>query len=95
MSPVQCSGNPWEIDWLEKHDNDFDSYPWNQDNEITKDFYEGMGITIFGIKRPAYDVSVCLACSCSDDTILFLQIDNSNLDEMIDQGFTEVVFENI
>jgi hypothetical protein len=46
--PVQCLGNPWEQDWLERYGNNYAAYPGDagaQDG-IVKGYYGRLGITV-------------------------------------------------
>ena len=95
MEPVQCLGNPWEQDWLENHDGDYDSYPKDparpglepEEFEVIQDYYNGGGVGVFeGRTASKYD-SVCLACSCPEGHTLFLQVRDQDVEAMVGWGY--------
>lgn len=87
MEPVQCLGNPWERDWIERHGNDPQRYPRDRDsvNRIIADYYGRLGVEVRAVvSLPRYDV-VCLACSCPRGDTLYLLVDDAR--PMLDLGF--------
>lgn len=73
MEPVQCLGNPWEQDWLKKHEMKYEDYPRGkpreleaEEKEIIRSFFENEGIRIFKIEGIPFpdSVMICDACDC-------------------------------
>jgi hypothetical protein len=93
--PIQCLGNPWERDWLESHDGDYRSYPRDpvtpglepQEEEIIREFYDRLGISIIEIETAQTYDQVCLACSCPQGYTLYLLVPGSNVQAMLDLGY--------
>jgi len=95
IEPVQCLGNPWEQDWLEKHGWDYHSYPKNparpglepEEFEIIQDYYDRGGVAVFeGRTAPKYD-NVCLACSCPEGHTLYLLVRDQDVEAMVGWGY--------
>lgn len=73
FEPIQCLGNPWEQDWLNKNNRDYDSYPKKTDTQIIKNFIEAKGYQVYSINQIDEHKLVCKACSCPrGDTIKVL-----------------------
>ncbi|MBI2675030.1 MAG: hypothetical protein HYX24_01120 [Candidatus Aenigmarchaeota archaeon] len=93
--PVQCLGNPWEIDWLKSNNMDFYSYPKSSKTpelepseiEIIKDYYKKQKITIFDIKSKQTHEIVCRACSCPEGYTLYLLVSDSDIIKMQEFGY--------
>ena len=92
IDPIQCLGNPWEVDWLQ--DDDFDNYPWGDawsieepEKQIIKQFYGKQGITIFDVKSEVTHEEVCEACNCPQGYTLYLQISEDDTDKMLGFGY--------
>ena len=96
--PTQCLTNPWERDWLEQHNNDYDAYPKRQPGELTpeelqiiKDYYDREGVVVFdGTTRPRYE-EVCLACSCPEGHTLYLSVRTQDVETMRRLGYREEI----
>ncbi|GMQ82581.1 MAG: hypothetical protein BMS9Abin05_2035 [Rhodothermia bacterium] len=95
IAPIQCLGNPWELDWLASHDNDYESYPADPstpelefgEKAIILDYYARQGVRIKELKSKQWDGAVCLACSCPAGYTLFALVDDVDLDRMCELGF--------
>ena len=96
IDPIQCFGNPWEIDWVKNNQNDNLNYPKNlhsqdlslEEIEIIKNYYNKQGIQIHDLKiKWTYDV-VCEACNCPKGYTLYLQISKEDVDKMLELGYT-------
>ncbi|MAH43270.1 hypothetical protein CL614_06180 [archaeon] len=96
VDPIQCLGNPWEIDWLESHNNNYSAYPIDvgtlpnletTEGEIIKNYYQNQGINIFNvISKSTYD-TVCKACSCAKGYTLYLLISELDINKMLEFGY--------
>lgn len=89
IDPIQCLGNPWEQDWLEKHDWDYTSYPWDADRQlaIIEDYYRRMGIGIYESRRYRTAVLVCCACSCANGYTVYLDVCSEDVPLLLTMGF--------
>jgi hypothetical protein len=87
IDPIQCLGNPWEQDWLESHNNDYASYPRDDEFEVIKDYYEKQGIAIFDVKSERKYEIVCEACSCPRGDSLSLLVSDSDVGVMLELGY--------
>ena len=95
IAPIQCLGNPWEIDWLESHDNDYDAYPRDlskpglerEEEQIIRDYYLRQGVIIKGFATTEWDGAVCLACSCPQGYTLYVLIPEQQQEKMLELGF--------
>lgn len=92
---MQCLGNPWEQDWLERNDWDYDAYPRDptrfglepQEFEIIQDYYDSEGVVVFdGQTAPKYN-NVCLACSCPEGHTLYLLVREQDVAVMVGWGY--------
>jgi hypothetical protein len=87
--PIQCLGNPWEIEWLEEHDGDYSKYPRDKKEQlkIIDDYYERRGVKVFNTAIVnTYEV-VCCACSCPAGHTVYLYVKNEDVQTMLDFGF--------
>ena len=91
IDPLQCLGNRWEQAWLEKHDYDYDSYPTSESERlaILEEHYQNQGIEIYDIEHEWILETVCGACSCLKGDRIHCLIDESDVEQMSDWGFTE------
>ena len=95
IEPVQCMGNPWEMDWLMEHDGDYDSYPRDPRSpglepgevEIIKDYYLRQGVTVSDTATAQRYEVVCLACSCPQGHTMFLRVRAEDVQTMIGFGY--------
>lgn len=95
IEPIQCLKNPWEQDWLEKNDWDYDSYPKDParpglepaEFEVIQDFYDAAGVAVSGGQTaPKYD-NVCLACTCPEGHTMYLLVRDQDVDTMLGLGY--------
>lgn len=89
IDPVQCLTNPWEKDWLERHDGNYGSYPLDPDSQyaIIRAYYAGHGVRVDDIiSIPKYQ-NVCEACSCPRGDALYLLVRNVDVNRMLRFGF--------
>jgi len=89
IEPIQCLGNSWEQDWLEKNDNNYSGYPRDREGEfaVIKAYFEGIGVEVHALaSRPKYDI-VCCACSCARGDTLYLLVNLRDVDRVEDMGF--------
>ena len=95
IDPIQCFGNAWEIDWIQSHDGNSSAYPRDthtpgvdpEEIEIIKDYYGRQGVTIYYVKTAVTYETVCEACTCPQGYTLYLLVDDSNVDKMLDFGY--------
>lgn len=86
--PIQCLGNPWEQEWLEKNNNNHAAYPQSRQDQlrVMKDYYARQGKTIFEAKILTFEelfgenVGICAACDCSDGYALYLLVPQKDVD---------------
>lgn len=91
IDPVQCLGNPWEVDWLRSYDNNYSAYPREihtseleqEEIQIIKNYYKKQGIIIFDVKSKWTHEIVCEACSCPKGNTLYLLVSDSDIDKML------------
>lgn len=83
--PIQCLGNEWEQDYLERNNIKFEEYPTELENKILKEFYLGKGVKIYGIKKEKIEAVFCQACSCPRGDKIKVLIDKKDLKKM--EGF--------
>ena len=89
--PVQCLGNPWEIDWLEKHEKDNSAWSELSPEEkvdVFVEYYSEFGIEIKSVQKSFLEEDVCAACSCPRGDRFHCLIDKQDLDEMLELGFS-------
>ncbi len=89
IDPVQCLRNPWEMDWLARHSNDYLAYPREIDSQliIIKLYYSRLGVDVDeALSILKYD-AVCEACSCPRGDTIYLHVRDRDLRTMLSQGF--------
>jgi hypothetical protein len=82
--PTQCLTNPWEQEWLARHDGNYAAYPRDLEAQeaIIAAYYAGLGVEVEAIvSRPKYEV-VCLACSCPRGDTLYLLVAEDDAEMM-------------
>ncbi|MBN1275353.1 hypothetical protein JXA12_03605 [Candidatus Woesearchaeota archaeon] len=95
IDPVQCLGNPWEVDWIGSHDDDHSAYPGDvhtseleqEEVQIIKGYYQEQGVTIFDVRSEWTHEVVCEACSCPQGYTLYLLVSDSDVDKMRELGY--------
>ena len=95
ISPIQCGGNPWEVDWKQAYPNE--TYPTAQDekNAIIVAYYTNTAnVAVKEVKQYSFAERglgefVCAACSCPAGYILSLRIDDDDVEKMLEQGFAK------
>ena len=96
IAPIQCMGNPWEVDWLASHDNDYESYPGDsstpelEEADVIGDYYMRQGVQIERFDTEQWDGAVCLACSCPAGYTLLALVDDTDRQPMLELGFSAV-----
>jgi len=89
IEPIQCLGNSWERDWLEKHDQDYSGYPGDRDGEfaVIKAYFEGLSVSVHALtSRPKYDIT-CALCTCPRGDTLYVMVNARDVPSMEDMGF--------
>ena len=69
IDPIQCLGNPWEVDWLQSHGDDYSAYPRDtqtpeleqEEIEIIKNEKDGFAVESNG------PVTIALMTDINDD----------------------------
>ena len=91
VRPVQCLGNPWEKQWLAKHNNQGSQYPRQKEFEIIKAFFIRKNVPIFDFRVKPYmkGESLCAACDCPRGDTLYLLIHAEDASKMVRLGYTE------
>lgn len=90
IDPIQCMGNSWEQDWLEKNNGDYDLYStFNNNNrlQIFKQYFENLGIEIYKIEQTYPYDATCDACICPRGDRIHCFINENDVDQMISYGF--------
>lgn len=95
ISPIQCGGNPWEVDWQNAHPNE--TYPTAQDekNGIIMAYYtNAASVAVKEVKQYSFAERglgefVCAACSCPAGYILSLRVPADDLEKMLELGFAK------
>lgn len=91
IEPIQCGGNPWEIDYHQKS-NRMEHFRTQNSGEkgitIIKNYYDKKGIVILdGVMENFPDIAVCEACDCPDGYTLYLLIHAYDLTKMQEFGY--------
>jgi len=66
------------------------SEPWQLQETSLEGFFNDRGVRIYAIDTIRYlgeGTAVCLACSCTSGTTLYLKVDNSSVSIMTQYGF--------
>ena len=82
IDPVQCSGNPWEIEQREKGVA-FDK----SEDEIIKDYFQIRGVQIFEVRSKMTHEIVCESCACLRGDTLYLSVASPNVSKMLNLGY--------
>ena len=89
IEPIQCLGNTWERDWLDKHNWDYAGYPRDlaAQFEIIKAYYEDLGVDVRALAtRKKYSI-VCCACSCARGDTLYIMVRAQDFEIMEKEGY--------
>lgn len=88
IDPVQCMGNPWEIDWIE-NGGDPALYPRDlaERFEIIREYYEGLGVEIIDGSAWWTMPVTCRACSCPEGYTVYVRIWVEDVEYMLDGGW--------
>ena len=87
IDPIQCLGNPWDLDWLLTHD--YNDYPQTESGRVAifRDYYTGQGLVIHEVRvEQAYE-GVCGACGCPTGERYFILVDEADEGAFLDLGF--------
>ena len=90
ISPVQCMGNPWERDWLERDGNTQSSWielTAEEKINIFTEYYSVVGVEIEEVQVSYWEGDVCAACNCPRGDLLHCLIDRKDQEVMIELGF--------
>ncbi len=89
IDPVQCLQNPWELDWLASHANDYLAYPREIDSQliIIRLYYAGLGVDVDEALSIPNGLGVCDACSCPRGDTIYLHVRDRDLRTMLILGF--------
>jgi hypothetical protein len=93
--PVQCLGNPWEINWLAKG-NDYGDYPRDlldggfnsEEGKIIRNYFSDEGVEVRDIYTHSFSEVTCASCDCPIGYDLFVSVDENEADIMEDAGFS-------
>ncbi len=93
IDPIQCLGNPWEVDWINSHS--YEEYPRDiitpelekEEIEIIKDYYANQDIVIIEIESKWTKETVCEACMCPEGYTLYILISNLNIEKLEKLGY--------
>lgn len=94
IDPVGCLENPWEVDWLKFHNNDYTSYPLGslteiepREMEVITLYYQKFDIEISEINtRRTYDI-ICGWCGCPEGHTMCLLVNNEDVNKMLELGY--------
>lgn len=89
VDPVQCLGNAWERDWLERHGGNYGAYPTDPraQERIVRDYYAGFGVDVTEmVSVPRYPIT-CDACSCPRGDSFYLLVRDRDVEMMVALGF--------
>ena len=88
--PIQCRGSIWEQAWAENHPED----PYSPDLRTPLlEYYESEGVHIRGVEIEWWEwegAAVCDACFCAAGYTLYVSVWDSDVDRMLEDGFTVV-----
>ncbi len=82
IDPVQCLANPWEQEWLENNDYDYDAYYQKSDEEkqdVFVGYFLNFGLVIYDIFETHPYELVCGACPCPKGNRFHCLVDESKL----------------
>ena len=87
IDPIQCLGNPWDIEWLEFHD--YDEYPQMESGrlQIFTDYYEKQGVEMTDVRSEWILGGECAACSCPTGERFYCMVDERDVDFLLESGF--------
>ncbi len=95
--PTQCLTNPWEVDWLARHNGDEAAYPrdlstWPrrltpEEIVIITEYYEDQGVVVFETATREKTRYVCAACECEEGHTLYLLVRERDVEKMISFGY--------
>ena len=88
--PVQCEWLPWEQDWLESHDWDLSSYPWDADSSIIIDYYARQDIEVFEVDWEYWPDPVPAVCSAEAGYTMFLLVSEEDVEVMVSLDYRVV-----
>lgn len=91
LRPLQCMSNPWEKEWLEKHNNQVTKYPRAQEYALMKQYFKRHQVTIKSLRVKPYvnGDPRCMTCECPRGDTWFLLVDAPDVPQMVDLGYTE------
>lgn len=87
IEPIQCLGNPWEVEWLKSHDNNYSEYPRQEESQIIKNYYQKQGVIVFDVKSKQTHKIVCASCDCPRGDTLYLLVSDSDVNKMLELGY--------
>ncbi len=91
IRPKQCLGNPWEKEWLAKHQNDGVKYPLKREDTVIKSFFVKKHIPILDVRLLRYVKGdpICQACDCPRGDTLYILINPEDVPKMVALGYAE------
>ncbi len=90
IDPIQCMGNTWEQDWLEKNNDDYELYSKFSDSQrlqIFEQYFENLGIEIYKLEQTYPYDATCAACFCPRGDLIHCFINENDIDQMLSLGF--------
>ncbi|MBU0473790.1 MAG: hypothetical protein KKF62_06460 [Bacteroidetes bacterium] len=90
IDPIQCMGNTWEQDWLEKNNDDYELYSKFTDTkklQIFEQYFENLGILIYKLEQSFPYDATCAACNCPRGDRIHCYISENDIDQMLSFGF--------
>jgi hypothetical protein len=95
INPIQCMGNPWEVDWLKSEQNEYTKYPLyvkaENREKLTVDvitaYYKKQSITILNGKISHWNEAVCEGCDCPVGYTLYLKVNSNDQERMLKLGY--------
>lgn len=81
--------SPDHRSWVAKNTTQC-SEPWQLQDTSLEGFFNDREVRIYAIDTIRYlgeDMAVCMACSCTSGTTLYLKVDNSSVSIMKQYGF--------
>ncbi len=91
IDPIQCLGNPWEVDWLEK--NDYDTLGWaalsdGKQIDVFIQYYDNLGISIKEVEVSDIGGESCAACTCPRGDRYQCLVEEHDYEDAIKLGFS-------